>query len=85
MATTEAQKKAIKEYRKRRGGVQGLQKSITAPVSPSEAERSKSAVDSAGLSNADVLKRAATRIEQGDDLRRDYDAASKTLINPRRD
>lgn len=82
MATTEAQKKAIKAYRERRGGVQGLQKSITATVSPTEAERIKAAFASAGMSNADVLKRAATRIEQGDDLRRNYDATTNTLTEP---
>lgn len=82
MAMSESQKKAIQEYRKRRGGVQGLQKSITATVSPAEAERIKSAFKSVEMSNADILKRAADRISQGDDLRRDYDATSNSLVSP---
>lgn len=82
MSTSDAQKRATKAYRERRGGVQGLQKTIGATVSPSEAERIKTAFASVGMSNADVLKRAATRIEQGDDLRRDYDAATNTLTDP---
>lgn len=82
MAMSESRKRAIANYRKKRGGVQGLQKSITATVSPAEAERIKGALRSVGLSNADALKRVADRIEQGDDLRHDYDAATNTLVEP---
>lgn len=76
---TDAQKRADKAYRIRKGGIDKVQKSIGATVSPSEADRIKSAFNSVGMSNADILKRAATRIEQGDDLRRDYDKDTNTL------
>lgn len=79
MTLTEAQKRANKAYRDRHG-TSNIQKSITATVSPSEADRIKSAFNSVGMSNADILKRAATRIEQGDDLRRDYDKDTNTLV-----
>ena len=80
---TEAQKKADKSYRERRGGVNNVQKTIGATVSPSEAERIKTALKSVNLSNADALKRVASRIEQGDDLRRDYDQSTNSLVSPR--
>ena len=64
---TEAQKRADKAYRERRGGVDKVQKTIGATVSPTEAERIKSALQSVGLSNADALKRVVDRIGQGDD------------------
>lgn len=80
MAISEAQKRAVKSYRERRGGVAGLQKTIGATVSPAQAERIKAALLSVNMSNADALKRVADRIEQGDDLRRDYDKESNTLI-----
>lgn len=79
MATSESQKKATREYRKRRGGVKGLQTTIGATVSPAEAEHIKTTFKAAGVSNAEVFKRAAARIEQGDDLRREYDAATDSL------
>lgn len=79
MSTTEAQKRAVKAYRERRGGVKGLQKTIGATVSPAEAERIKNALQSVGLTNAEALKRVADRIEQGDDLRRDYDSLTGLL------
>lgn len=80
MATTEAQKRATKAYRERRGGVAGIQKTIGATVSPVEAERIKTALKSVNMTNAEALKRVADRIEQGDDLRRDYDRATDKLI-----
>ena len=76
---TQAQKEAIQRYRKKRGGVQGLQKTISATVSPSEAVRIKAALQSIGMTNAEALKRVADRIAQGDNLRRDYDRATGTL------
>lgn len=79
MATSEAQKKATKEYRKRRGGVKGLQTTIGATVSPAEADRIKTIFKTAGISNAEALKRAAARIEQGDDLTREYDRETDSL------
>ena len=82
MALTEAQKRAKAAYRERKGGIAKVQKTIGATVSPTEAERIKAAFAAAGMSNAEVLKRAATRMTQGDDLRRDYDAATNTLIDP---
>lgn len=84
MSKTEAQKRANKAYRERRGGLAAVQKTIGATVSPSEAERIKAAFASVGMSNADILKRAATRITQGDDLRRDYDATTNTLTAPKK-
>lgn len=80
MSKTEAQIRANRAYRERRGGLAAVQKTIGATVSPAEAERIKTAFVSVGMSNADVLKRAATRIEQGDDLRRDYNAETNMLI-----
>ncbi len=80
MAVSDAQKRAIKAYRERRGGVAELQKTIGATVNPAQAERIKKALQSVNMTNADALKRVADRIEQGDDLRRDYDKASNTLI-----
>lgn len=79
MTLTEAQRKAQQKYRAKKGGTSNTQKSITATVNPIEAERIKNALNSVGLSNAEALKRAATRIEQGDDLRRDYDKETNTL------
>lgn len=79
MALTEAQRNAQERYRKKNGGTTSIQKTIGATVSPAEAERIKGALQSVGLSNAEALKRAATRIEQGDDLRRDYDSETNTL------
>lgn len=78
---TEAQKRAKKAYNERHGGIKAVQKTIGATVSPAEAERIKNAFLSVQMSNADILKRAADRIEQGDDLRRDYDANTNTLIS----
>lgn len=80
MALTEAQRRAQQRYREKKGGTASTQKSITATVNPAEAERIKSALQSVGLSNAEALKRAASRIEQGDDLRRDYDKTTNKLI-----
>lgn len=82
MALTEAQRRAQQKYRAKKGGTSAIQKGINATVSPSEAERIKAAFAAAGMSNADILKRAATRMEQGDDLRRDYDATTNMLIEP---
>ena len=79
MATSQAQKDAIKRYREKRGGVKGLQKTISATVSPTEAERIKAALQSVGMTNAQALKRVADRIVQGDDMRRDYDRETGTL------
>lgn len=81
MPTTEAQKRATKAYRERRGGTKDIQKTIGATVSPAEAERIKTALLSVNMSNAEALKRVADRIEQGDDLRRDYDSANNCLID----
>lgn len=81
MATTEAQKRATKAYRERRGGTKDIQKTIGATVSPSEAERIKKALQSVNMTNAEALKRDADRIEQGDDLRRDYNSANNCLID----
>lgn len=81
MPTTEAQKRATKAYRERRGGTKDIQKTIGATVSPAEAERIKTALQSVNMSNAEALKRVADRIEQGDDLRRDYDSANNCLID----
>ena len=80
MALTEAQKRANKAYRERKG-VENIQKTIGATVSPAEAERIKTALQSVNMSNAEALKRVADRIEQGDDLRRDYDSANNCLID----
>ena len=81
MPTSEAQKRATKAYRERKGGVKDLQKTIGATVSPSEAERIKAALRSVNMTNAEALKRVADRIAQGDDLRRDYDSANNCLID----
>lgn len=78
MALTEAQKRAQRNYRAKNSG-KTIQKTIGATVSPAEAERIKAALNAAGLTNAEALKRAADRIEQGDDLRRDYDPITNTL------
>ena len=80
MPQTEAQKRAKKAYRERRG-ISNIQKTIGATVSPAEAERIKTALKSVNMTNAEALKRAADRIEQGDDLRRDYDKAADKLID----
>lgn len=80
MATTDAQKRATQRYREKRGGVKDIQKTIGATLNPLDAEKIKTALKSVNLSNADALKRVAARIEQGDDLRRDYDKATNTLV-----
>lgn len=80
MVLTEAQRRAQKKYREKKGGTACTQKSITATVNPDEAERIKLALQSVGMSNSEALRRAAARIEQGDDLRRDYDAATNSLV-----
>ena len=51
----------------------------SAAVSPAEAERIKTVFKTAGISNAEALKRAAARIEQGDDLTREYDRETDSL------
>lgn len=79
MALTEAQRRAQQRYREKKGGTSGTQKSITATVNPLEAERIKAALQSVNMSNAEALKRVADRIEQGDDLRKDYDKETNTL------
>ena len=81
MALTEAQKRAQQRYREKKGGTAGTQKTIGATVSPAEAERIKAALQSINMSNAEALKRVADRIAQGDDLRRDYDSTSNSLID----
>ena len=81
MALTEAQKRAQQRYREKKGGTAGTQRSITATVSPAEAERIKAALLSVNMSNAEALKRVADRIAQGDDLRKDYDRANNRLID----
>ena len=81
MALSEAQKRAQQRYREKKGGTARTQKSITATVSPSEAERIKKALQSVNMTNAEALKRVADRIEQGDDLRRDYDSANNCLLD----
>ena len=81
MSLSEAQKRAQQRYREKKGGTAGTQKSITATVGPSEAERIKKALQSVNMTNAEALKRVADRIEQGDDLRRDYNSANNCLID----
>ena len=58
-----------------------MQKTIGATVSPKEAERIRTALKSVNMTNAEALKRVADRIEQGDDLRKDYDKATNTIKN----
>lgn len=79
MALTESQRKAQQRYREKKG-TKNIQKTIGATVSPAEAERIKTALKSVNMTNAEVLKRVADRIEQGDDLRRDYDNTTNTLV-----
>ena len=75
------QLEANRKYRQKRG-LATLQKTIGATVSPTEAERIKKALASVKMTNAEALKRVADRIEQGDDLRRDYDRQTDTLKQP---
>lgn len=79
MALTEAQRKAQQKYREKKGGTAKTQTTIGATVSPAEAERIKTIFKAAGISNAEALKRAAARIEQGDDLTREYDREKDSL------
>jgi len=80
MALTEAQRKAQQKYRQKKGGTANTQTTIGATVSPAEAERIKATFKAAGVSNAEVLKRAAARIEQGDDLTGMYDRESGRIV-----
>lgn len=79
MALSESQRRAQQAYRERKGGTANTQKTIGATLNPAEAERIKNAFQSVGMSNGEILRRAAARIEQGDDLRRDYDSATNSL------
>lgn len=54
-------------------------KNIAATLPKAEAERIAGIFKTHGIKPAEVIRRAAVRIEQGDDLRRDYDSVSNTL------
>lgn len=54
-------------------------KNIAATLPKAEAERIAGIFKAHGIKPAEVIRRAAVRVEQGDDLRRDYDPASNTL------
>ena len=54
-------------------------KNIAATLPKAEAERIAGIFKAHGIKPAEVIRRAAVRMEQGDDLRRDYDPASNTL------
>lgn len=54
-------------------------KNVAATFPKAEAERIAGIFKTHGMKPAEVIRRAAVRMEQGDDLRRDYDPASNTL------
>lgn len=54
-------------------------KNVAATFPKTEAERIAGIFKAHGMKPAEVIRRAAVRMEQGDDLRRDYDPASNTL------
>lgn len=54
-------------------------KNIAATLPKAEAEKIAATFKAHGMKPAEVIRRAAVRMEQGDDLRRDYDPASNTL------
>lgn len=76
MARSEAQKKADKEYYNK---TKGKNKSFTATLPTQELEQIRAILDSNGIGNADLIRRAAARIEQGDDLTREYDRETDSL------
>lgn len=79
-----AQIKADKAYQDRNRQSKATQqkqnfKNIAATLPKAEAERIAGIFKAHGIKPAEVIRRAAVRVEQGDDLRRDYDPASNTL------
>lgn len=81
---SEAQIKSDKAYQARtRESKAAAQKenfkNIAATLPKAEAERIAEIFKTHGMKPAEVIRRAAARIEQGDDLRRDYDSATNTL------
>lgn len=79
-----AQIKADKAYQSRTRKSKATQqkenfKNIAATLPKAEAEKIAGIFKAHGIKPAEVIRRAAVRLEQGDDLRRDYDRASNTL------
>lgn len=79
-----AQIKADKAYQSRTRKSKATQqkenfKNIAATLPKAEAEKIAATFKAHGMKPAEVIRRAAVRMEQGDDLRRDYDPASNTL------
>ena len=79
-----AQIKADKAYQNRTRQSKATQqkqnfKNVAATLPKKEAERITGIFKALGMKPAEVIRRAAVRMEQGDDLRRDYDPASNTL------
>ena len=79
-----AQIKADKAYQDRNRQSKATQqkqnfKNVAATLPKTEAERIKGIFKAHGMKPAEVIRRAAVRMEQGDDLRRDYDPTSNTL------
>lgn len=74
---SDAQKRADKAYYER---TKGRTKVFSATFTLPEYERIRSTLNNSGIGNADLIRRATLRIEQGDDLRRDYDKDTNTLV-----
>ncbi len=76
MPKTDAQRRAQKVYADKH---KGEYKVFQTGFKVDEAERIEAALSTANVSKADLIRRAAARIEQGDDLRRKYDAETDSL------
>lgn len=63
--TSTAQKTAMDEYRKSRGGVRNIQKTFGATYSKQEGDRIGAALDRANISTAQILRAVSAWIESG--------------------
>lgn len=77
MAKTEAQKRAQKNYADKH---KGEYKVFQTGFKVDEAERIEATLKNHNISKADLVRRAAERLTQGDDLTGRYDAKNKRII-----
>lgn len=75
---SDAQRRADAAYYEKS---KGKRKSFTATFPSDEVQKIQDILQEHGIGNADLIRRAAARVEQGDDLTGRYDAESGKIVH----